>query len=80
VALNETDKVIRLGTCKRNAEKLDYPSFEGHVGRFLEAFPKFKDWKVEKAAVATIHTRDTRKMAADNGCMAQDLVDLTKWL
>jgi AAA+ ATPase superfamily predicted ATPase len=80
VALNEDDKVLRLGTCKRNAEQLAYASFDGHVGRFLEAFPKLKSWKVEKTAIAPLHTKETRKAAEDSGYIAQDLFDLTKGL
>ncbi len=79
VALSETDRVVRLGTCKRNAERLaaDLAGFEGHVQRFLHRFPRLTDWRVEKVAIATLHSAATRRAAESRGYLAQDLEDLT---
>jgi hypothetical protein len=82
VALSESDKVVRLGTCKRNAERLaaDLNGFDGHVQRFLRAFPRLAQWKVEKVAIAMRHSSATRKVAENRGYLAQDLTDLTAGL
>jgi AAA+ ATPase superfamily predicted ATPase len=82
VALNEADRVIRLGTCKRSAEQLapDYRRFDGHVERFLALSPKLRGWRVEKAAIATRHTKETRRAAEGAGYISQDLGDLTEGL
>jgi hypothetical protein len=55
------DRTLRLVSCKRSPSKLleDLPRFDGHVQRFLDAFPRFNDWKVEKLAIAP-RCRDTR--------------------
>ena len=54
VALNETDKVIRFGSCKRSADKLaaDVSAFDGHVGRFLDQFSAYRSWRIERASMA----------------------------
>jgi len=79
VALNETDRIIRFGNCKRNPEKLvaSLPIYDGHVNRFLESFPEYKSWKTEKVALTPMHSQESRMSAQENGCIAQDLVDLT---
>jgi uncharacterized protein len=80
VALNENDRVLRLGSCKRNAERLvaDLPRFDGHVARFLEALPRLASWRLEKVAGAPRHTAETRAAAHARGYIAEDLVDLTR--
>lgn len=78
VALNEQDRVLRLGTCKRNADRLgpDLAQFDGHIKRFLEATPRLADWRIEKVAVAPRHTSETRAACEARGYLAQDLVGL----
>ena len=82
VALNQDDRVIRFGSCKRNAGKLiaDLDAFDGHVRRFMERVPNYTDWKVEKAAITPRHTPETRKAAEGKGYIPQDLIDLTEGL
>jgi hypothetical protein len=43
VALNATERIIRLGSCKRSAAELarDLLVFGGHVERFLHQFPEY---------------------------------------
>ncbi len=79
VALNENDKVIRLGSCKRNAQKLvgDLTKFDGHIDRFLKTFRRFEEWTVEKVAITPEHTEETRKTSIAKGYIPQDLIDLT---
>jgi uncharacterized protein len=82
VALNETDEVIRLGSCKRSATELprDLPIFDGHVQRFLAHFPRFAGWRVERVCLAPEIPREIRQIIAGQGCLAQDLNDLTAGL
>ena len=82
VALNEPGRTLRLGTCKRNAERLpgDLAKFDGHVQRFSKAFPRFTGWRLEKVAIATRHTAETRSACASRGYIPQDLADLTSGL
>ncbi len=78
VALNEEDRVIRFGTCKRSASKLlpDLHKFHGHVDRFLSAHPQYESWKVEKVAITTVLDNDTRAALRNADCIPQDLSDL----
>jgi len=82
VAMNEEDRVVRLGTCKRSAERLasDLSSFDGHVARFLKSAKRTQGWKVEKVAIATRHSAETRKAVERAGYLPQDLQDLTSGL
>lgn len=79
VALNETDQVVRFGSCKRNPDRLlsDLAIFNGHVERFLDAFPKFSNWKIERVSLAPTIPAEVRSRLAAAGHLAQDLVDLT---
>lgn len=78
VALAEPDRRLRLGTCKRSPGKLiaDLDRFDGHIARFLAAFPRFAGWTVEKVAITVEHTDATRAQARHRGYLAEDLVTL----
>src|SRR5207249_6988318 len=78
VALNENEKRIRFASCKRSPENLlgDVGNFAGHVGRFLESFQKFKDWRVEKIAVAPSLNKDQRTTLQAKGLIPESLDDL----
>lgn len=82
VALNEEEQVVRLGTCKRSAERLapDLATFDGHIARFAKASARTRGWRVERVAIATRHSPDTRKAAERAGYLAQDLDDLVSGL
>ncbi|MFN0241516.1 MAG: ATP-binding protein [Planctomycetota bacterium] len=82
VALDERDRIVRFGTCKRSADRLapDFDRFAGHVERFLVAHPRFREWKIEKAAITVHHDSRSRAAAQQHGFIAQDLVDLTAGL
>jgi hypothetical protein len=79
VALNETSRVIRVGSCKRSANELlgDLPVFDGHVQRFLEQFPAYSSWRVERVCLAPRIPPDIRQSIDSRGYIAQDLTDLT---
>lgn len=78
VAVNEDDRVVRFGTCKRTASKLvaDLSRLEGHVGRFLAAHPIYQGWKTQIVAIAPVVDTQTRAAIRERGAVAQDLGDL----
>ncbi len=82
VALDETDSVIRFGSCKRSAEKLvsDMAVFDGHVERFLTQFPKYAKWTIQRVCLAPQIPDDLRKRIEAGGRIAEDLCDLTAGL
>lgn len=79
VALDETAQRLRLGSCKRSSEALlaDLGRFDGHVSRFLAAFPRFSSWQVEKVAIAPDLNSDMRRAIQSRGYRPQSLDDLT---
>jgi len=82
VALNEHDRIVRLGTCKRAATKLarDFARFDEHVARFMQRASQVQGWSVEKVAIAPRHTLQTRRTAECAGYIPQDLEELTAGL
>jgi AAA+ ATPase superfamily predicted ATPase len=79
VALNETARVIRFGSCKRSAAELvgDLAVLDGHVERFLDQFPAYRRWSVEKVSLAPRIPPEVRRALVERGRLAQDLNDLT---
>jgi uncharacterized protein len=82
VALDEDNKCIRLGTCKRSPEKIlsSLSSTDGHIGRFLDAFPRFHSWSIERVAFAPTLTDEHRRAISERGYLSQDLSDLLRGL
>lgn len=82
VAVNADDRVIRFGSCKRNASKLvtDMPSLQRHVDRFLATKGAYRDWKIERVAIAPKLDDQTRALISEAGAIAQDLGDLIEGL
>lgn len=79
VAIDETSRRIRFGSCKRSADRLlaDIPTLDGHVTRFLAARPAFAAWHIEKVSIAPTITAEVRERIHAAGHLAQDLADLT---
>lgn len=79
VALDETGRRIRFGSCKRNADRLvaDIAVLDGHVTRFLEAHRKYDGWAIEKVGIAPTISPEVRARLLASGHLAQDLNDLT---
>ncbi|MFM7228283.1 MAG: ATP-binding protein [Cyanobacteriota bacterium] len=79
VALDETSQRLRLGSCKRSAAALiaDLARFDGHVARFLKAFPRFSEWQVEKLAIAPSLNPEACQAIQSMGYLPQSLGDLT---
>lgn len=82
VAVDDRARRLRLGSCKRSPDRLvaDLGRFNGHIDRFLEAMPRFRDWAVERVALAPRLTAGHRAAIQGAGYLAQDLVDLTEGL
>jgi len=82
VALDESSRTVRLGTCKRDGEKLlpDMGRFERHVAGFLAATPRLASWRVERVAIAPVLTTAQRAAIESSGALPQDLADLTAGL
>ncbi len=82
VAVNETDEIIRFGTCKRSPAKLlkDVNNFKGHVERFLTVKPYYREWEIQYAGMAPVLNAEQRAMLARHDVIPQDLTDLTRGL
>ncbi|MBP8810876.1 MAG: hypothetical protein KBG48_24700 [Kofleriaceae bacterium] len=82
VAINEPQRRIRFGSCKRSADRLlaDVPVFDGHVARFLAGHRQYAEWQIEKVSIAPTIPSDTRARLHAAGHLAQDLADLTAGL
>jgi AAA+ ATPase superfamily predicted ATPase len=79
VALDDNERRLRLGSCKRSAAALvaDLSRFDGHVDGFLKAFPRFSAWQVEKVAIAPSLNQEARHAIETMGYVPQSLGDLT---
>ena len=82
VAINGTDQIIRFGSCKRSADKLiaDLSVFDGHIDRFLNEFPEYRNWQIERVSLAPVMTDNIRRQIMAQGRLAQDLHELTAGL
>ena len=82
VAIDDENQRLRLGTCKRSAGKL-LPSLaptDGHIARFLAAFPKLASFTVERVALAPTLDAAQRQAIQAGGYIPQDLNDLLQGL
>jgi uncharacterized protein len=79
VAVNESERRIRFGSCKRSPAKLlsDVNYFKQHVDRFLKALPKYETWARDYVGIATRLDAEQRAILAAEGIIPQDLADLT---
>jgi hypothetical protein len=82
VAVNETTKTIRFGSCKRSASKLtsDVNNFKQHVARFLRAMPQYGAWTRQLVGIAPVLDAEQRAMLTHHDLIPQDLNDLTQGL
>jgi hypothetical protein len=58
---------LRLSSCKRFSAPLvtDLGRLDGHVARFLCAFPRFSEWQVEKLAIAPSLNQEASQAITD---------------
>lgn len=82
VALDEEHRIVRFGTCKRNAERLprDLVRFDGHIARFLAEKRQLQEWRIEKVALAPAVSPELRAEIERRGYLVQDLDDLKQGL
>jgi hypothetical protein len=82
VAVNDTAKRIRFGTCKRSAEKLEASLVEtdGHIERFLSQLPAYRAFQIERVALAPVIPESIAKQIRVRGWLVEDLPTLTRGL
>lgn len=82
VAVDESNGIIRFGTCKRSAEKLfaSLARDEEHIQRFLDALPRYAGMAVERAAIAPALSDAQRAALRARNWIPQDLTTLTHGL
>jgi hypothetical protein len=82
VAVNEDERRIRFGTCKRNAERLSdsVDSLQCSAARFLNAHPRFNGWQTEYVAIAPTVGAQLRGALAARSVLAESLGDLMEGL
>lgn len=82
VAEDATSDRLRLGTCKRNADKLvaDLPAFDRHIEALMKKHPKLRHRTVERVALAPTLTDAHRRDITAAGYLPQDLTDLLRGL
>ena len=80
VALNEKERRIRFGTCKRDPDKLlaSLDGLQSGANAFLAAHGRFQKWKTEFVAIAPGLSPDLRARLASAGIIAEDIPDLTR--
>ena len=82
VAVSESERRIRFGTCRRNPDKL----FESLAGlrtgaeAFIHSHGRFRDWRREFVAISPEIPSDLRPRLQQSDVIAQDLHDLTAGL
>ncbi|MEO1827884.1 MAG: hypothetical protein ABGX82_03560 [Pseudomonas sp.] len=78
VAMNEVERRVRFGTCKRSADKLpgSIAALKRAADRFLAVQKRFAGWSVEYAAIAPTISDELRRQLEAEGVVAQSLTDL----
>ncbi|MCY2968305.1 MAG: AAA family ATPase [Planctomycetota bacterium] len=82
VAVNETERSIRFGSCKRSPKKLlsDVNNFKQHVERFLQAMPNYRNWSKQYVGIAPALDAESRALLTSHDILPQDLQELTSGL
>lgn len=75
VAVNEDDRIIRFGSCKRSADKDDATAFDGHIERFLKTKDgrRFTGWTIQKALYSPVFHEKQRQGLEISGYICRDL-------
>jgi hypothetical protein len=79
VAVAESERRIRFGTCRRNPEKLlaSLSGLRAGADAFIQAHARFRGWRREFAAIAPVIPEDMRTRLRQGDIIAQGLHDLT---
>ncbi len=82
VAVNESLRTIRFGSCKRAAARLlaDVNNFKEHVGRFLQSMRQYQGWEQQYVGIAPLLDTEQRAILTSHDIIPQDLNDLTRGL
>lgn len=85
VALNDEDRVVRFGSCKRTATAHDGSAlgrFDQHVERFLRTSEggRLAGWRVERALYATRFDGTQRRHLEGMGYVCRDIADFRRFL
>ncbi len=82
VAVNESEKCIRFGSCKRSPKKLltDVSNLKQHVERFLRTMPRYRGWTTQYVGIAPVLHSEQRAILTRHDILPQDLIDLTTGL
>jgi AAA+ ATPase superfamily predicted ATPase len=83
VALDETSKTIRFGSCKRSESSHDHAAlakFERHIEGFLatKEYRHLQAWKHEKVLFSPTFAKDLRKVLQSSGFECRDLNDYAR--
>jgi AAA+ ATPase superfamily predicted ATPase len=83
VAINETDRRIRFGSCKQSASAHDGASlkaFAEHVDRFLltKTGAPYSDWSIERALYAPVFSQAQRLDLSAKDYVCVDLADFER--
>ncbi len=79
VAVDDDARVIRFGSAKRNPDKLlaSLAPTEARIARFLEQRREYRDYTVEKVALAPHLSRELSHHVEARGWIREDLGILT---
>ena len=79
VAINETEKRIRFGTCKRNPDRLisSVSALKSAAESFIRSHGRFQTWETEFVAIAPTISPGIRAALAGHQVIAEDVRDLT---
>ena len=82
VAVNEDERRIRFGSCKRNPDRLpaSIDGLKACATRFLAAHRRFNNWSVEYVGIAPTIGSDIRAALAQHDVRAESLADLVEGL
>lgn len=84
LAINEAEKIVRFGSCKRSAVKHDRTSLlktEQHISDFLRTSTgkRFNGWTMQRALYAPCFDALQRQKLQQCGWICVDLLDYQKW-
>lgn len=82
VAVNEDERRIRFGSCKRNPDRLpaSIDGLKACATRFLAAHRRFNNWSVDYVGIAPTIGSDIRAALAQHDVRAESLADLVEGL
>ncbi|MDH4394541.1 MAG: ATP-binding protein [Limnobacter sp.] len=80
VALDETNKKIRFGCCKRSSTAHNIPGFEQHVNAFFQTngHKHLAEWDREMVLFSPLFSEQTKAHYQSKGYITRDLIDYAK--